>query len=359
MKAVIFAGGAGTRLWPLSRKKSPKQFEKLVGDKSTLQRAVDRLTPEFSYEDIYIATSAVYVDIVAQQLPDLPKENIIGEPVKKDVGPAVALMMSYLKKQGFEHEPVIILWSDHLVKHDELFKKIILSAQNVVRKNNEKMVFIGQKPRFASENLGWIKYGEKVQTENGIDFYAFNSFKYRPDKETAQKYFTSDEYCWNLGYFVTTPFFILKQFSQSNREIYDIAQKIIEQPDFSDAVLSLYPTMPEISFDTAVLEKLDSTCAYVVSEDIGWSDVGAWEALKDALQKNMSDNVTQGSVMLRDSQDNLVYNYEGKKIIVGIDLSEAIIINTQDVLLITNKSSVGKIKGLVQELEDAGKEELI
>jgi mannose-1-phosphate guanylyltransferase len=115
MKAVIFAGGVGTRLWPLSRKKSPKQFEKIVGDKSTLQLAVERLLSDFKAEDIYVSTGAQYVDMVAAQLDFIPKENIIGEPEKKDVGPAVAFMMGYLSKR-FPNESVIILWSDHLVK---------------------------------------------------------------------------------------------------------------------------------------------------------------------------------------------------------------------------------------------------
>src|SRR5690606_25402214 len=131
MKAVIFAGGVGTRLWPLSRKKSPKQFEKVVGDKSTLQLAAEKLFPEFKAEDIYVSTGTNYISLVKEQLPFIPEENIIAEPAKRDVGPAVALVMGYLAKK-FPNEPVIILWSDHLVKKINQFKQIITESSKII-----------------------------------------------------------------------------------------------------------------------------------------------------------------------------------------------------------------------------------
>src|SRR3989338_982470 len=154
MKAIIFAGGVGTRLWPLSRRRSPKQFEKVIGDKSTLQLAVERLLPDFSWEDIYIATSGRYEAIVYQQLPKLPKTNLISEPEIRDVGPAVGLVTAVLYKK-FGDVPVVILWSDHLVKKTSLFKKIIAACEKVIKEKRQTIVFIGQKPRFASQNLGW------------------------------------------------------------------------------------------------------------------------------------------------------------------------------------------------------------
>jgi len=360
MKAVIFAGGVGTRLWPLSRKKSPKQFEKIIGNKSTLQLAVDRLIPEFAPHDIYISTGRNYVDVVHQQVNFIPKENIIGEPEKKDVGPAVSYVMTYLAEK-YPKESVVILWSDHLVRQVDKFKRILQSADKLIQKDSDKIVFIGQKPRFASENLGWIESGALVKKEEKIDFRSFLGFKYRPEKKRAERYFKDGHHCWNLGYFVSTPQFVNKLFEQWTPTIYELSQKIMEnkgKKNFDTISASFYAKMPKINFDNAILEKLDKKSAYVVIEDIGWSDVGAWEALKEALEKQRDDNITKGKVLLEDSFDNLVYNYDDKKMIVGIDLEDILIVNTDDVLLVAKKTSVGKIKKLVENFQGTENEKL-
>jgi mannose-1-phosphate guanylyltransferase len=360
MKAVIFAGGVGTRLWPLSRKKSPKQFEKIIDDKSTLQLAVERLFPEFRPSDVFIATGYQYVDIVSKQLPMIPRENIISEPEKKDVGPAVAFMMGYLAKKHPD-EPVIILWSDHLVRHKEKFKRIILSSGELIKKDKEKIIFIGQKPRFASDNLGWIESAGVIKTEKKILFHKFVGFQYKPNKQLAEEYYKSQRYCWNLGYFVSTPKFIYSLYQRFSPHIYRLTEKIIQavgKKDFQEIFKKQYHQMPEINFDNAVLEQLDKEFAYVVIEDIGWSDVGAWEALKEALEKNQEDNIVKGKVMLEDSTDNLVYNYDDNKMIVGIDLENLLIVNTDDVLLITKKTSVSKIKKVVEGFKGTEYEKL-
>lgn len=358
MKAVIFAGGVGTRLWPLSRKKSPKQFERIVGDKSTLQLAVDRLLPEFKAQDIYISTGAAYVDLVSQQLPAIPKQNIIGEPAKRDVGPAVALAMSYLASQA-PHEPVVILWSDHMVKEVKKFKNIVLQAGKLLEENTDKIVFIGQKPRFASENLGWIESGSTLLHKSSVDFRSFEGFKYKPNKEVAEEWFKDPKYCWNLGYFVSTPAFIDSLFKQFAPQIHTVTSKIHAHAEgFEKGVAKHYEEMPEISFDNAILEQIDKECAYVVIEDIGWSDVGAWEALKEALEQKREDNIIKGQVMLEGSSDNLVYNYDDKKLIVGIDLEDLLVVNTDDVLMVAKKSSVPKIKKLVESFQGTKHESL-
>lgn len=360
MKAVIFAGGVGTRLWPLSRKKSPKQFEKVVGDKSTLQLAAEKLLPEFKAEDIYISTGKDYINMVVDQLPFIPKENITAEPIKRDVGPAVGLVMGYLAHK-FPHEPVMILWSDHIVKEVELFKKIIFESCEIVKADKECMVFIGQKPRFASENLGWIETGPVAHTKNGITFRTFEGFKYRPNRETAEQYVKDSKYCWNLGYFVSTPAYVLSMFERFSPAIYEVItniSKFTTYEEFCANVEKYYKDMPEISFDNAVLEQMDKKKALVVVDDIGWSDVGAWEALKEALEQQREDNITKGRVLLEDSSDNLVYNYDDKKLIVGVNLKDILVVNTGDVVLVAQKSAVARIKKLVESFQGTENEHL-
>jgi len=360
MKIVVFAGGVGSRLWPLSRKNTPKQFEKILGDKSTLQLAVDRLQPDFPWEDIFISTGKSYVDIVREQLSQLPKDNVIGEPMMRDVGPAVGLMTGILTKVA-PNEPMAILWSDHLVKKEEHFRKILQTAGEVVKEENNKIVFVGQKPRFASENLGWINYGDNVFAKNDIAFYSFKSCKYRPDPKTAQEYLESGHHAWNLGYFVTTPQFLWKQFEQLAPQVYESLKKIVDAwgtDDFGRLLEEIYPTIEKIHFDNVILEKLNPADAYVISENIEWSDIGAWEALKEALEKHEKDNVVKGNSILEDSTDSLIFNFT-KQVVVGIDLNDMVIVNTNDVILVCPKTSVPKIKKLVESLQGTVNEHLV
>ncbi|MBI2641822.1 mannose-1-phosphate guanylyltransferase [Candidatus Roizmanbacteria bacterium] len=360
MKAIIFAGGAGTRLWPLSRKNSPKQFEKIVGDKSTLQLAVERLTPDFSYKDIYISTNLIYKDFVREQLPKIPKENFIFEPEKKDVGPAIAYVMGLFSKTN-PHEPVAILWSDHLVKRIALFKKILKKAGIFIQKQQDKIIFIGHKPRYASVNLGYIHFGVKKGAIDGVNLYRFEGFKYKPDEETAKKFFHSEVYAWNLGYFVTTPQFIYKAFKRFAPNIYKNTEKILSkygQKDFQRFLREQYSKVESVSFDNAILENLDKEQGLVIVEDIGWSDLGAWEALKEALEAHPYENVIRGKVHLEHVRDALIYNFEDKKMIVALDLDESIIVNTKDVLLVAKKTSVPKIKELVERFKGTENEKL-
>lgn len=360
MKAIIFAGGVGTRLWPLSRRKSPKQFEKVIGDKSTLQLAVERLLPDFSWNDMYIATGEQYESIVSEQLPEIPASHIITEPVSRDVGPAVGLVTAVLAKVS-PKEPIAIVWSDHLVRKNELFRKILKSSGTMINKRPDKIIFISQKPRFASQNLGWIKFGKTIAKSEDVDLHSFEQFHYRPDLATAEKFYKNGNYAWNVGYFVTTPHFLWSLYEKFQPEMFDGLSKIhkaYKTKYFKKVVNEIYPHLAKISFDNAILEKIAPTDAYVISENLEWSDVGAWEALKEALQATPDQNVIQGKVLVTDCKDSLIYNYTDQ-MVVTIDLNGFLVINTHDVVLICHKNSVPKIKKLVENLAQSENDHLV
>ena len=349
-------------MWPLSRKKSPKQFEKIIGEQSTLQYAVERLTKEINPADIFIATGRAYRDVVETQLPNIPKDNIIYEPVMRDVGPAVGLIAAIFSRIAPD-ESVAILWgADHLVKKDDVFRKMLMAADKIIDKDPETIVYMGHVPRFANQNLGWIEYEKnELKKVDGFGVHQLSSFKYRPTLELCQDYVKDGQHAWNLGYFMVKPRFIWKLFKDYAPELYTSLEKIqaaYGTLSYGRVLEEVYPTLPKISFDSAILEQMPAQQGRVLMADIGWSDVGAWEALKESLEESPSHVVTKGNVILDGCKDGLVFDYQGKKLIVAIDMDDVLIVNTQDVLLVTKKSSASKTKKLVESFVGGKYEEL-
>lgn len=360
MKIVVFAGGVGSRLWPLSRKNTPKQFEKIIDDKSLLQIAISKVFPDFGWGDVYISTNKQYEEILKRQFPEIPEENLIFEPAIRDVGPAVGLVIANFMKM-FPTEQIAILWGDHLIKKEEEFRRALKIAGRLVEENPERVVFIGQKPRFASVNLGYIQFGNEVKKLEDVPVFEFKGFKYRPNEELAKEFLADGKHAWNLGYFVTTPKFLWESYEKFTPDLFQKLKQIsdaVETPEYEKVLDEVYPTIEKISFDNAILEKLDQANGLVLSVDIGWSDVGAWEALKEALAESEEENVVKGDVKLVDSRDSLVFNYNGQHV-VGIDLKGMLVINTGDVLLVCPKSSVPKIKKYVESLSGTPNEKLV
>lgn len=359
MKIAIFAGGVGTRLWPLSRKNTPKQFKKIIGEKSTLQLAIDRLLPDFRLEDIYISTGKRYEEIVRSHLSEIPSKNFIFEPDMRDVGPAVGLTCAIIGKEHPD-SPIAILWSDHFVQKERRFKEVLKMAESLIREKISSMILIGQRARFANQNLGWIEFGENLSEIRETKVYSFKRTIYRPTLGEAEEFLKNKNFAWNPGYFVTTPRFLLSQYKKFTPEIWEGLTKIqhsIGKSNYLTVLEKIYPTFEKISFDNAILERVNPKHISVIAADLGWSDIGAWEALKEALEISSGENVTRGKVLINDSSDNLVFNYTDQ-LTVGIDLEKMIVINTDDVLLICNKNSVPKIKKLVESLSGTPNEHL-
>jgi mannose-1-phosphate guanylyltransferase len=356
MKTIVFAGGAGRRLWPISRVMSPKQFEPILNGKSTLQLAVDNLLSSYSAEDVYISTNAAYVNMIAEHLPYLPEGHVIGEPARRDLAPAVALAMLHLlhDEQAAAESPVAIIWGDSIVSRVDNFHHLLDSAELMLQSDVAKLFFIGETPRFANNNLGWIGLGEELENEAGTAAYGFRSLAYRPDISTCIKMFESGGYVWNTGYFVTTPGYVLELYRRHKPQMWEQLLQIkqaIGRPDYQDVLKDIYPRLESISFDDAILTNMPAEDAAVLHGSLGWSDPGTLYALKEALQPLEDENLLKGLLIDDASRDSLIYNYEEDKLVVAIGLDGMVVVNTDDALLVVHKDNIPLVKKIVNDFE--------
>ncbi len=351
MKVIIFAGGFGRRLWPISLSSSPKQFEPIIGDRSTIQLAVDRVLPQFGAENIFISTNQRYADIIREQLPDVPPENVIGEPTRRDLAAAVGLAMAHLAKSGTPDEPVGILWGDNYMKDVAVFQSVMSSAEKIIQDKEADMVFMGESPRFANANLGWINLGDKRGEASGNAFYNFGKLTYRPEQSLCEEMYASGNCVWNTGYFVTSIGYVQdsyrKHMPEMAKELDEIAATL-GTDEYQATLDRIYPTLESISFDDAILTHLDPAGAAVLHAPMGWSDPGTLYSLKEAINPSADENVTRGLVIDEHSKDSLVYNYEDHKLVMGIGLEGMIVVNTPTSVLVVHKDDIKKVKAIVE-----------
>jgi mannose-1-phosphate guanylyltransferase len=353
MKTVIFAGGSGRRLWPISLKSSPKQFEPILGEKSTLQLAVDRVLPLMGGDNVYISTNQAYVGLVAGQLPELPTRNFIGEPTRRDLAAAVGLALVHLMAAGEPDEPVAILWGDNYMDQVPTFRRVLQAAEQILRSSDAEIVFMGETPRFANDNLGWIGLGASLADVDGLPVYGFDTLTYRPKPDICQQMFAAKTHVWNTGYFVTTPSYIWARYEQHQPQMAATLRQIqdaIGSEAYEETLNALYPTLSEMSFDDAILVHVPNEQARVVYAEMGWSDPGTLYALKEALNPDETANVTRGLVVSDDSADCLLYNYEEDKLLAAIGLTGMIVINTDRAILVVHKSHIPLVKKMVNGL---------
>jgi mannose-1-phosphate guanylyltransferase len=338
MKIVISAGGVGTRMWPLSRENSPKQFDKIFNGKSTLQLAYDRVAPVFGAKNIFIQTMPAYQKMIRKQLPGLPKANIFLEPARRDNGPAVCFAVNQLVKLGHSG-PMAIVWADHLMDRVGEFTKALKAGEKLIEQEANRFVFIAERPRFANNNLGWMKVGAQKGEIGKRDFFGFEGWKYKPEKSLCDQMFKSGEYYWNPGYFITSVEFLHDCYKKLAPEIHKCVTK------------GKYETCQKLSFDNAIIEKVDLSGAVILKTNMGWSDPGTLYALKEALEKSSDSNVVKGNVVDFETTDSLVYNFEPGKVVTTVGLKGMVVVNTKDAIVVVHKDDVVRISNLVKEMK--------
>lgn len=360
LKIALFCGGTGTRMWPMSRKTLPKQFQALVGDKSLFQQAINRVKKGFPIKDIFVVTGRNQAGLVLQQEPDLPLENIIIEPETRDMLAAFGYAATVLDKK-FDNPIIASLWTDHLVRNNDEFVKALKFAYDYVLSTG-KIVSIDVRPNYPNVHVGYIQIGKMIKKLNNMAIFEYIRQIEKPDLASAKKFVKGWEYLWHAGYKVWHAQKMLGFYKQFTPKVYENLMKIwdVWGTDKQEEVArKVYPNIEKISVDFAIFEKIDPKEVVVLSADLGWSDIGAWNVLKEELSENNKDNVIKGEVVDIDSSDCLIYANAQNKIVATIGLEHLIVVDTQDALLVSKSDRIADVKKIVEQLKVAKKEKYL
>ncbi len=361
--ALILAGGGGTRLWPKSREKTPKQFLKIFQKKSLTQITVERLNQILSWERIFVVTvSDAYKKEILAEVPEILPANIIVEPARRDTGPAHGLGAAYIYKK--DSEAVIVTESaDRLVSPISRYVEVLLAAAKVAFEE-KCLVAVGVKARYPNVGYGHIKKGDKKERIGAVQFYKLEKFVEKPPLALAKKYTASGEYYWNAGQFVWRADALLNSLSQHAPEISKSLEEInnaIGTEKEKEILQKVYESMPKIPIDYAVAEKEKNFL--VVEGDFHWTDIGDWNEVWENLPKDKENNVIidgeepGGRVINIDTSNSLIH-MDGRLIAI-IDVDDVAIVDTKEILLVCKRSMAQSVKKIVEQLKEEKKKELL
>ena len=352
--ALIMAGGKGERFWPRSRVTLPKQFLSLTDDgKTMIQLTVERIRPLVELEDVYIATNKNYKELVKQQLPGLPEENILCEPVGRNTAPCIGLGAVHVAKK-YDDAVMIVLPSDHLIKHNDIFAETFTNACSLAEEG-ENLVTVGITPNYPETGYGYIKYDSTAK--NG-ESYPVQRFVEKPDLETAKSYLVDGSYLWNSGMFVWRVSTILDCFKKYMPSTYDGLLKIKEAvgtPQEDTVLEKEFPNLESQSVDYGIMEKAENI--YTLAGNFGWDDVGSWLAVGRIKQNDENGNVVNGNVVAVNTKNCVIEGAD--KLIATVGLRDVVVVDTKDATLITTKENAGEIKQVLAKLRESGRNEYL
>ncbi len=352
--ALIMAGGRGERFWPKSRKSLPKQFLSLTDDGRTMiQLTVERIRPLVDMEDIFISTNRAYRELVLEQLPQLPPENILCEPVGRNTAPCIGLGAVHIAEK-YEDALMMVLPSDHLIKYHKMYLNVLKDGCSIAEKGNN-LVTIGITPDYPETGYGYIKFRPEEAEGNA---YTVDRFVEKPDLETAKEYLETEEYLWNSGMFIWKVSTILENFQKFLPEMYSGLEKIrsVIGTDKQEMILEkTFPDLESVSIDYGIMEKAQNI--YILPGVFGWDDVGSWLAVERIQKSNENGNVVTGNIITIHSKNNIIQG--GKKLIAAVGLQDLIIVDTDDATLICEKGSAADIKMVLENLKICNREEYL
>ena len=359
--AVILAGGGGTRLWPKSRNKTPKQFLKLVEQRTMMQVAADRVAKIVDWNNIIVVTNKLYYQEVVDQLPQVREGNIIAEPEKRDT--ALAMLVGALFAKSQDPQAVVInAASDHTVTNEREFIRVMNAAVKTAAEN-DFLVTVGITPTFSTSALGYIKISEDLKKlDHGLSLFKVKSFTEKPNIATARAFIATGKYFWNANMYVWSAKSIKEAFKKHMPQMYKLTAKLdsLSAKAFHDALPAVYKSAESISIDYAVSEKADNLV--LIPGDFGWSDVGDWKVVYDLGVKDGADNVVTGEadeqkVLTLDSRRNLIHTNNSLVAIVGLE--DMIVVDTGEILMICPKNRSQDVKNLVEKLKKENRKEYL
>jgi mannose-1-phosphate guanylyltransferase len=345
---AIMAGGIGSRFWPMSRTSYPKQFLDILNTGRTLiQATYDRFGKFIPRENIYVVTAEEYVEIVKEQLPELPLSNIVSEPSRKNTAPCIAYIAYKLKKLN-EKGALICAPADHIILDEIAFTKVCLEALSFV-KEHKALITLGIKPTHPNTGYGYIQFEQQPASDN---VYKVKTFTEKPNTELARTFVSSGEFLWNAGIFVWQVSNIVSAFQKYQPELAEIFEAELAHfntPKEKEAIDKIYPQCTNISIDYAIMEKADNV--YIIPSSFGWSDLGTWNSAHENMEKDYLGNAVAGSdVMVIDAKDNMVH-VPNHKLVLLQGMNDYIIVDTEDVLMICKKDKEQEIKQYVAEVK--------
>ncbi|MFK4784390.1 mannose-1-phosphate guanylyltransferase [Fusobacterium sp. MFO224] len=355
LTAIIMAGGSGERFWPLSTKEKPKQLLKIFSDKTMIRETVDRILPIIRPENIFIGTNIIQSEGIEKELPDIPKENIIVEPVFKDTAAAIGysslIIQERLKNklQLGERIEVVVLASDHLIEKECDFRKAIQIGSREAREN-PAIITLGIKPTKPETGYGYIEVRDEKIELNKIS--KVKKFREKPSYEVAENYLASGRYLWNSGMFIFTIETIFENFKELMKEHMDIFNQIREEIDgkiqgieLSNRVKPYFDKFEKISIDFGIMEY--SKDVRVIPVDIGWNDIGSFNALEEIFDKDESKNIVKGrKINSLDSKNNIILSENLNISLLGIE--DLVIVEHNGELLISKKDRTQDIKKIIK-----------
>ncbi len=353
---LIMAGGSGTRFWPRSRVAKPKQYLNLFGNESLLQSTIKRFETFTDNRHIYIVSSKTQAQVLEEQTPMLPKENLIYEPVGKNTLPCIGLAAMFAERDNPEGI-MVVSPSDHLIKNEELFRDTVLAAAKIAREK-DGIVTIGITPTYAATGYGYVKTGENITGSEKIRQFKVERFVEKPDEKTAKNYLEKGGFFWNSGLFIFKISVFLDAVKQFAPDLYDDLRKIqldLGTPSFEQTLDTIYRAVESISVDYGIMEHAQNI--YLVEGNFDWNDLGSWESVYLTDEKDENGNAGSGEAILLDTKNSYVYSGSGLVTVVGLE--DVVVVQHENTTLVCKRDKTEDVKKIVEQLKSENKNQFL